>query len=112
MITALAIGIAAWFPSAIHLRPIPKPKPWQHALASWYEDGGQTASGFHAAYGIANLTLSFGTRVTFSYHSRQVTATVDDRGPYISGRTFDLSQSTAGALGFSGVDVVAYRVLR
>jgi hypothetical protein len=76
------------------------------SLASWYEDGGTTACGFHAYYGVANLSLPCGARVTFRYGGRSVTATVDDRGPYVGGRTWDLNQNTAGALGFGGVRAV------
>ena len=89
----------------------PPAEPAQEATASFYFDGGQTASGFHAFYGVANRTLAFGTRVLFAYRGRTVTATVDDRGPFVYSRLFDLNQNTAGALGFSGVDTVAYRVL-
>jgi rare lipoprotein A (peptidoglycan hydrolase) len=35
-----------------------------------------------------------------------VTAVVDDRGPYVSGRDWDLNQNTAGALAFDGVGTV------
>jgi rare lipoprotein A (peptidoglycan hydrolase) len=35
-----------------------------------------------------------------------VSATVDDRGPYVGGRDWDLNQKTASALGFSGVGQV------
>jgi rare lipoprotein A (peptidoglycan hydrolase) len=35
-----------------------------------------------------------------------VTATVDDRGPYVGGRDWDLNQNTAAALGFGGVGTV------
>jgi len=87
------------------------PPPMQPAVASWYDDAGATASGFHAFYGVANRTLAFGTRVLFAYHGRTVTATVDDRGPFVYSRLWDLNQNTAGALVFSGVDTVAYRVL-
>jgi hypothetical protein len=76
------------------------------AEASWYEDGGNTACGFHAADGIASKQLPCGTKVTLAYHGRTVTAVVDDRGPYVPGRDFDLDQSTASALGFDGVDTV------
>jgi rare lipoprotein A len=76
------------------------------SVASWYEDGGNTACGYHVTYGVANRTLPCGTKVTFSYHGRTVTATVDDRGPYVSGREWDLNQNTASALGFGGVDDV------
>jgi rare lipoprotein A (peptidoglycan hydrolase) len=85
-------------------------QPLSYATASWYYDGGNTASGFHATYGVANRYLAFGTRVLFVYGGRRVTAVVDDRGPYIYGRTWDLNQNTAGALGFSGVATVGYRI--
>jgi hypothetical protein len=76
---------------------------FSQSVASWYQDGGSTACGYHAYYGVANVSLPCGTRVTFVYNGRSVTATVDDRGPYVGGRTWDLNQNTAGALGFSGV---------
>lgn len=84
--------------------------PLSYATASWYDDSGATASGYHAGMGVANKTLPFGTKVLFSYGGRQVTAVVDDRGPFIDGREWDLNQNVAGALGFSGVDTVGYRI--
>lgn len=72
-------------------------------VASWYQDGGATACGTHAYYGVANVSLPCGTKVTFLYHGHKVTATVDDRGPYVGGRKWDLNQNTASALGFGGV---------
>ena len=83
---------------------------FSQAVASWYQDGGSTACGYHAYYGVANVSLPCGTKVKFAYHGHTVTATVDDRGPYVGGRTWDLNQNTAGALGFGGVgDVWASR---
>jgi rare lipoprotein A (peptidoglycan hydrolase) len=90
----------------------PQHRPFQTAIASWYDDAGETASGWHARYGVANLTLRFGTRIQFVYEGRSVVATVDDRGPYVGGRTWDLGGSTAAALGFSGVNVVRWRLAR
>jgi rare lipoprotein A len=78
----------------------------RQSLASWYQDGGSTACGFHAYYGVANLSLPCGAHVTFSNGGRTVTATVDDRGPYVGGREWDLNQNTAAALGFGGVGTV------
>jgi rare lipoprotein A len=72
-------------------------------IASWYYDAGGTACGFHATYGVANKTLPCGSKVTLSYGGRTVVATVDDRGPYVYGRSFDLDQNTARYLGMSGV---------
>ena len=75
-------------------------------VASWYYDAGSTACGFHATYGVANKTLPCGTKVTLSYGGRTVVATVDDRGPYVYGRSFDLNQNTARYLGMWGVGTV------
>lgn len=77
-----------------------------YTVASWYYDGGQTACGFHAGYGVANKALPCGTRVTFAFGGRSVVAVVDDRGPYVAGRTYDLNQNTAAALGVRGVQTV------
>ena len=79
---------------------------YQPSVASWYDDAGDTACGFHAYFGVANKELPCGTQVTFRYGGRTVTATVDDRGPFIAGREWDLNQNTASALGFTGVDTV------
>jgi rare lipoprotein A len=79
---------------------------FQEAVASWYDDAGGTACGYHAYYGVANKTLPCGTKVTFRLGGRSVTATVDDRGPFIPGRTWDLNQNSAAALGFSGVETI------
>jgi rare lipoprotein A len=79
---------------------------FHESIASWYYDGGNTACGFHAFYGVANTSLPCGTKVTFRHGSREVTATVDDRGPFVGGRSWDLNQNTAGALGFGGVGPV------
>jgi hypothetical protein len=79
---------------------------YHESVASWYQDGGGTACGFHAHYGVANRTLPCGARITFVRGGRTVRAVVDDRGPYVSGRDWDLNQNTAGALAFDGVGTV------
>jgi rare lipoprotein A (peptidoglycan hydrolase) len=79
---------------------------FHQTVASWYNDAGTTACGFHAFYGVANTSLPCGTTVTFRNGGRQVTATVDDRGPFVGGRSWDLNQNTAGALGFGGVGTI------
>jgi peptidoglycan lytic transglycosylase len=79
---------------------------YSQSVASWYDDSGATACGFHAGYGVANRTLPCGTKVRFRYGGRAVTAVVDDRGPFVGGRDWDLNQNTAGALGFGGVGTV------
>jgi rare lipoprotein A len=79
---------------------------YQPSLASWYQDGGSTACGFHAGLGVANKSLPCGAKVRFRHAGHTVTATVDDRGPYVGGRDWDLNQNTAAALGFDGVGTV------
>jgi hypothetical protein len=79
---------------------------YRQAVASWYNDAGSTACGFHATMGVASPGLPCGSKVTFLYGGRRVTATVDDRGPFVAGRSWDLNQNTAGALGFAGVATV------
>lgn len=79
---------------------------YQQTLASWYDDGGATACGFHAYYGVANKELPCGTKVAFRFGGKRVTAVVDDRGPFEPGREWDLNQNTAAALGFGGVGMV------
>ena len=75
-------------------------------LASWYNDAGNTACGFHASYGVANRNLPCGTKVRIRVGHRSVTATVDDRGPFVGGRNWDLNQNTSAALGFGGVGTI------
>jgi rare lipoprotein A (peptidoglycan hydrolase) len=84
--------------------------PMYTQLASWYNDAGGTACGFHATYGVANKSLPCGTHVLARYHGRQVTMIVQDRGPYVGDRRWDLNQNTAGALGFSGVAYIQVSV--
>jgi hypothetical protein len=76
------------------------------SVASWYEDSGATACGFHAGMGVANRDLPCGTKVRLRYGGRSVTAVVDDRGPFVGGRDWDLNQNTAAALNFGGVGTV------
>ena len=91
------------------------PQPDGYWLASWYDDSGTTASGWHATYGVAMCgsagpCYAFGTRILLFYGGRQVTAIVDDHGPYAGGRNIDLSQNTAAALGFGGIGSVGFHV--
>lgn len=84
------------------------------ALASWYDcrKPGEcskskiTASGerFHpGALTFAHKSLAFGTRVLFKHHGRAVVCRANDRGPYVVGRSYDLSAGCARAIGISGV---------
>ncbi len=73
------------------------------AGASWYGGGGTLACGGEltsSTLGVANKTLPCGTKVTLRYDGRTVTVPVIDRGPYVPGREFDLTEATKRALGF------------
>jgi rare lipoprotein A len=74
--------------------------------ASWYGGGGGLACGGQltgSTMGVANKTLPCGTLVTLRYGGRSVRVPVVDRGPYVAGREFDLTEATKRALGFDGV---------
>jgi rare lipoprotein A len=73
------------------------------AEASWYGGGGSLACGgalTSATMGVANKTLPCGTSITLRYDRRSVRVRVIDRGPYVAGREFDLTEATKRALGF------------
>jgi hypothetical protein len=79
------------------------------ADASWYGGGGSLACGgwlTSSTLGVANKTLPCGTLVTLRYDGRTVRVPVVDRGPYVAGREFDLTEATKRALGFEGVGEV------
>jgi rare lipoprotein A len=77
-------------------------------LASSYGEGSETASGetFNPKeLTAAHRTLPFGTRVRVTNHSngRSVVVTINDRGPFVSGRIIDVTPAAAHALGMSGL---------
>lgn len=92
--------------------------PWKSAKVSWYGPGfyGNTMAGGGTlrptSMVVAHRTLPFGTKIEFSYKGKTCVAVVRDRGPYVSGRVFDLGPGTANALGFSGVGTVGYRIVK
>jgi rare lipoprotein A (peptidoglycan hydrolase) len=92
--------------------------PWSTAKVSWYGPGfyGHTMAGggqlTPTSMVVAHRSLPFGTKIEFSYQGKTCVAVVQDRGPYVAGRIFDLGPGTAKALGFSGVGYVKYRFVR
>ena len=82
-------------------------------VASWYgdESGSKTASGERfdpLSMTCAHPSLPFNTRLRVTYQGRSVVCRVNDRGPYVEGRTIDLSLGAARAIGLEekGVDKV------
>lgn len=82
---------------------------------SWYKQGTKTASGERfspQSMTVAHKTLPFGTIVKFTNpeNGKVVFARVNDRGPYIRGREFDLSMRCAQLLDFQTKGVVRLKV--
>jgi len=109
---------SAWLVLALGLLPLlgcaataPRPsEPVAGAevgFASYYAasfEGRPTASGERyerAAMTAAHRTLAFGTRVRVTRldDGRSVEVRINDRGPFVSGRIVDLSESAARELG-------------
>lgn len=92
------------------------PGPYRVSVASVYTDYGKPiACGVNQVLhvpelGVANKTLPCGTEVTFVYGHRAIRVPVIDRGPYIAGRTWDLTGATAEALRFPGLGPIAWRI--
>ncbi len=61
---------------------------------------------------VAHRTLPFGTLVEFEYRGKRAVASVQDRGPHIPGRTWDLGPGVVRTLDFSGVDEVRWRLVQ
>jgi len=87
-------------------------------LASWYGPGfygNRTACGqvyTPEILGVAHLTLACGTPLTLTYGGRSLTVPVIDRGPYVAGRTLDLSNATKVALGCTDLCTVRMQIAR
>lgn len=89
------------------------------AVASWYGPGfhgrkmanGQIFDMYNEEL-IAHKTLAFGTKVEIinPQNNNILIAIVEDRGPYIKGRDFDLSYAGAEKLGVIGKGVAKLKV--
>ena len=131
LIVHLLLAWALVQPTPLQDQVVPEPPPpepvvlvkkvakpaWREARVSWYESGHTTANGERYnpdGLTCAHLTMRFGTRIEFRYNGRVVTCRVQDRGPFIRGRTFDLSRGAMRKLGGlnKGVIVLEYRILK
>jgi len=80
--------------------------------ASWYGPGlygntlGCGGTLTPSTVGAAHKTLPCGTKVTFRYRGRSVTARVIDRGPYVAGREWDLTEALKRKLRFGSTGTV------
>ena len=87
---------------------------YRPALATFYGPGffgKQTACGQTLTpdlHGVAHKRLPCGTAVQITYAGREITVPVIDRGPYNGDYSWDLTQATADALGFTGAGEIGY----
>lgn len=110
---AVLLAVVALFAGTHHRRHHHRRPPMQDAVASYYYDSGQTASGLHYTYGFASLLFGsrWGQRVLFCYR-RCVVGRLDDHGPYVTGRLFDLNVALHDALGCPGLCDLRWRTIR
>ena len=86
-------------------------------ISSWYGPGfhgNLTANGErYNQHGLtaAHKTLPFGTQLNVCYE-RCAVVRVNDRGPYIPGRSLDLSKGAADAIGLTNTGVGRVTVTR
>lgn len=79
-------------------------------IASWYgtESGSRTANGERFTgkdLTAAHRTLPFNTKLRVTYRGRSVVVRINDRGPWIKGRSLDLSRAAAARIGLIRVGV-------
>ena len=93
--------------------------PWRRdPEISWYGPGligngtacGQTLT--RKLLGVAHRSLPCGTLVTFRSHGHTITVPVVDRGPYVSGRIFDLTYAACKKLEHCYTGPIEYRMGR
>lgn len=103
-------------PAIATLPQLPDPPTSGIVIASWYGPGfygNRTACGqiyTPEIVGVAHRTLPCGTLVTIEFRGRAMTVPVIDRGPYIAGRTLDLSNATKIAMACTDLCTVSMRI--
>jgi rare lipoprotein A (peptidoglycan hydrolase) len=89
--------------------PTAKVTVYRAAMATFYGPGffgQQTACGqtlMPDMHGVAHKTLPCGTLIAVTYADREIVVPVIDRGPFNGNYSWDLTQATADALGFTGI---------
>lgn len=87
------------------------------AVGTWYGPGlfgNPLACGGRlrrSTEGVAHKTLPCGTLVSLAYKGRAVVVPVIDRGPFVRGRTWDLTQATARDLHFQQMGTIGALVV-
>jgi hypothetical protein len=103
-------------PAVATLPPLPDPPTGGIVIASWYGPGfygNRTACGqvyTPEIIGVAHRTLRCGTMLVLEYRGHTMTVPVIDRGPYIAGRTLDLSNATRLAMACPDLCTLSMRI--
>lgn len=109
-------------PSPTHKPPVKK----RIAITGWIFDrnvswygpgfyGHRTACGYtytKTILGVAHKTLPCGTKVAFKYNGISIIVPVIDRGPYVTGRQWDLSGALCTYLHHCFTGSLYYKILR
>lgn len=125
--TVICVAVAAFFAAVFFLWGImwvfaedahSKQVTWRTAHASWYGPGlygNRTACGQRLSpyiQGVAHKYLPCGTKVRFMYRGRKLTVRVIDRGPFVAGREFDLTNATRLYFRFPDLGYIKWRKVR
>lgn len=105
MLFALIISLTLIMPNYAYAKNV---------TVSWYECCTTTANGEHFnpdGMTAAHRSLPFGTKVKFTYKGKSVIVRINDRGPFVGGREYDLSRGAANRLGCAGVCQMKAEVL-
>lgn len=103
-------------PAVATLPALPDPPTGGIVIASWYGPGfygNRTACGqvyTPEIIGVAHRTLRCGTMLILEYRGRTMAVPVIDRGPYIAGRTLDLSNATRLAMACPDLCTLSMRI--
>jgi rare lipoprotein A len=89
-------------------RPLGRVNVYRWAHASWYGPGlygnplGCGGTLTYGTVGVAHKTLPCGSKLMLRHRGRTLRVRVIDRGPYVGGREYDLTEATARKLRFRG----------
>lgn len=115
---AIAVSLAVTAQTRDHESAAPQPEGSYTALAG---SSGPAAFGRRTAcggvirpdtVGVAHPTLPCGARVFITYRGQTVLTQVIDRGPYVPGRNFDLTDALARKLGLQNVQEIHWAYAR
>ncbi len=115
---AIAVSLAVTAQTRRHASTAPQPEGSYTALAG---SSGPAAFGRRTAcggvihpdtVGVAHPTLPCGARVFITYRGQTVLTQVIDRGPYVPGRKFDLTDALARKLGLRNVQEIQWAYAR